>query len=115
MTLPLAIMETSWEDRAAAKRANIIAKIPAAWRLSLHDLERARDQRDLTGAFINQFLTEEDIFIISKDSVELAKCIEHGDLTAVDVTTAFCKTAAIAHQIVRYHVFFFSSVQKRKT
>ncbi len=94
-------METqSWEARAAAKRADTLDKIPKEWRLSAADLTRAEAQRDLTGSFIEQFLTPEEIAITTKDSVSLVNEIKERQLTAVQVTTAFCKRAAIAHQIV---------------
>lgn len=93
-------MEKGWETKAAAKRSSTMARIQAAWKLSSHDLQRAKTQRDLTGPFVKQLLAEDDISIISKDSVDLVECLRHGSFTAVEVTTAFCKTAAVAHQIV---------------
>ena len=89
-----------WEAKAAAKRASTLNKIPLEWRLSPEDLERASVQRDLTGPFIQGFLKVGDISIISMDSVPLVSALREGTLTAVQVSTAFCKTAAIAHQIV---------------
>lgn len=89
-----------WQAKAAAKRASVLAKIPPEWRLSEADLDRASKQRDLTGAFIEQFLTVEEIAIISQASVSLVAQIREGKYSAVQVTRAFCKTAAIAHQIV---------------
>lgn len=90
----------SWEARAAAKRASTLDKIRLEWRLSTVDLERAAKQRDLTGPSIQQFLDAEEISIISMNSVPTANALKEGRLTAVQVTTVFCKTAAIAHQIV---------------
>lgn len=90
----------SWEAKAAAKRANTLDKIRPEWRLRPEDLDRAAKQRDLTGPFIQQFLDVKDISIISMDSVPLVHALNEGTLTAVQVTTSFCKTAAIAHQIV---------------
>jgi amidase len=90
----------SWESRAAAKRAETLDKIHPEWRLSPKDLERARQQRDITGPFIQQFLDENDIFITSMASVPILQALEEKKLSAVEVTTAFCKRAAVAHQIV---------------
>jgi amidase len=90
----------AWEVRAAAKRASILGKIPEAWRLSPADLDTAKSQRDLTEPFIQQFLQPDEISIVSKDSVEIVSEIKEGRLSAVQVTTAFCRTAAVAHQIV---------------
>lgn len=96
------IQRNSWETRAAEKRASTLGKIPPEWRLDPADLGRAKKQRDLTGPFIQQFLEPGEIAIISRDSVEIADAIRKGALTAVAVTTAFCKTAAIAHQLVSW-------------
>ncbi|KAK0704392.1 amidase signature domain-containing protein [Lasiosphaeris hirsuta] len=99
---------TSWEARAAEKRAATLAKIRPEWRLSPDDMERARKQRDLTGPFIQSFLLADEVSIISKDSVDIVDAIKEGKLTAVQVTIAFCKTAAIAHQINNcLHEIFF--------
>lgn len=92
---------SSWEIRAAEKRACVLGNIPPAWRLTAEDLQKARTERDLTGPFIRQFLTGRDNIITAKTSVELTESLRRGNLTAVEVTTAFCKRAAVAHQIVR--------------
>ncbi|KAK3307120.1 amidase signature domain-containing protein [Chaetomium strumarium] len=108
------IQPAPWEVRAAAKRASTLSKIPEAWRLSPADLDRAKSQRDLTGPFIQQFLQPDEISIVSKDSVEIVNEIKEGNLSAVQVTTAFCKTAAVAHQINNYlHEIFFDQALER--
>lgn len=107
------IEATSWEVKAAAKQAGTSAKIPPSWRLSAGDLQRAKNQRDLTGPFIRQFLPENVNIITSKDSLELVESLRRGDLTAVEVTTAFCKTAAVAHQIVGSKQFPYCSPASR--
>lgn len=96
----------SWEALAAAKRASTLAKIPEAWRLTPADLARAKDQVDLTGSFIHEFLAADEISITAKDSVDLINEIRDKRLSAVQVTTAFCKRAAVAHQIVLIHLLF---------
>lgn len=89
-----------WEVRAAEKRASTLAKIPLEWRLSPAELELASKQRDLTGPFMEKFLEPNEISIVNMDSVPIVDAIRSGKLSAVEVTTAFCKTAAVAHQIV---------------
>ncbi|KAK3900023.1 Acetamidase [Staphylotrichum tortipilum] len=104
----------SWEARAAAKRADTLEKIPEGWRLSPADLARAKSQRDLTGAFIEQFLTLGEIAITTKDSIDLVNEIREKQLTAVQVTTAFCKRAAVAHQVNNcLHEIFFTRALTR--
>ncbi|TRX93444.1 hypothetical protein FHL15_005719 [Xylaria flabelliformis] len=104
----------SWEVRAAIKRADTLKKIPASWKLSHEDLAKAEKQRDLTGSFIQGFLDADEISITSKDSVQLVQEIKDGKLTAVQVTSAFCKTAAIAHQINNclLEIFFDQALER---
>lgn len=90
----------TWKVKAAAKRANTLAKIYPQWRLSPGDIARASSQRDLTEPFIQQFLDPEDISIVSMDSLPIVNAIKQRSLTSLEVATAFCKAAAIAHQIV---------------
>ncbi|KAK4125869.1 amidase [Parathielavia appendiculata] len=103
-----------WEIRAAAKRADTLSKIPQAWRLAPADLAKAKNQRDLTGPFVQQFLDADEISIISKESVDIVNGIRSGQRSAVSVTTAFCKTAPIAHQINNcLHEIFFDKALDR--
>jgi amidase len=90
----------SWELMAAAKRSSTLAKIPKEWLLDPADLEKASRQRDLAGPFIEQYLSAEEIAIVRQDSVSIVTSIHKGEYSAVQVARAFCKVAAIAHQIV---------------
>ncbi|RSM18086.1 hypothetical protein CDV31_003008 [Fusarium ambrosium] len=108
--------ESSWEARAAAKREAIMAKIPQPWRLAPEDLERAAQQRDLTGSFINGFLDKQTVSITSMDSLPILESISSGKSSAMEVTTAFCRTAAIAHQINNclHEIFFDEAIDRAK-
>ena len=77
-----------------------IQPIPPEWLLSPPNLEKAKEQRDLTGKFAGGFLSEAESRIVSKDSTALVDSIAAGTLSALEVTLAFCKSAAIAHQLV---------------
>lgn len=107
---------TSWEALAAAKRASTLAKIPQPWQLDPAQVDEAKRQRDLTGAFIQRFLQPGDTAIVSRDTADLVCAIKNGEHTAVQVTTAFCKTAAVAHQINNclHEVFFDQALQRAK-
>lgn len=94
------VSSQDWEVEAAAKRADTLNKIPSKWRLSPTDVSKAEKQRDLTGSFVHQFLDVVEISIISKDTIQLIEEMKEGKLTAIQVTSAFCKAAAISHQIV---------------
>lgn len=93
-------MPANWEVKAAEKKASIYASIPLEWRLGPEEIDRAAQQRDITGHSIQQFLNDHEKAIITKDSVEIVEKISQGTWTAVQVTKAFCKTAGIAAHIV---------------
>lgn len=92
--------QESWEIKAAAKRASTYAKIPKEWLLDEATLDRASKQRNLTGAFIEQLLTADEAAIIGQGSVLIVAKVRAGEYSSVQVARAFCKTAAIAQQIV---------------
>lgn len=91
----------SWQAKAQRKRDQILQGIPEQWRLSRTDLERAALQRDLTGSFIQSFLDQETIEITSLETNEIVRSLQDRTLSALQVTTAFCQAASVAHQIVR--------------
>jgi amidase len=92
----------SWQEKAAVKRAATNAKIPQKWRLTKADLDRAKEQVQLTGPFIQSFLAEAERDIVGHDAPALVKKLASREYTALQVAEAYCKTAAIAHQIVLY-------------
>lgn len=102
------VPRSSWQATARAKVEDIHSRIPKEWLLSDTDLERAKKQRNLTGSFIEQYLGDDEKMIVSHGSVDLVEKIKHGEHTALNVTQAYCKTAAIAQQIVS-SAFFFST------
>ncbi|QPC71343.1 hypothetical protein HYE68_002095 [Fusarium pseudograminearum] len=108
--------KSTWESRAAAKRAEVLDKIRPEWRLSPKDLERARQQRDITGPFIQQFLEERDVSVTSMTSAPILKALGEGKLSVVQVASAFCKRAAVAHQINNclHEVFFDQALERAK-
>ncbi len=90
----------SWQDKAAAKVAETRSKIPLEWILKNEDIEDAKNHRDLSGAFVAKFLQNEELEVIRHDSISLVEKIKAGQYTALQVTKTYCKTAAIAHQLV---------------
>ncbi|KAI1213560.1 amidase [Annulohypoxylon truncatum] len=106
----------TWKAKAAAKRASTLAKIYPQWRLSPEDIARASVQRDLTGPFIQQFLDPREISIVSMDSLPIVNAIKQGSLTSLEVANAFCKAAAVAHQIGNclHEIFFDEALERAK-
>ncbi|GMK57934.1 hypothetical protein CspeluHIS016_0407680 [Cutaneotrichosporon spelunceum] len=86
---------TTWEDISKAKIATREAKIPAAWRLSapvqglnVMDIPRSCG-----------ILTPRELEITETAAVDLVDAMVNRKYTAEEVMTAFCKRAAIAHQV----------------
>lgn len=89
-----------WKARAEKKTSETLAKIAPEWRLSATELDKVAKQRDLTGAFFDQYLEAHELDIVRQDATWIVGKVQRGELTAKETTLAFCKAAAIAHQIV---------------
>lgn len=90
---------STWQELAKAKRESILGAIPDKWRLPF--IPSVEEQRDVTGKYIQQFLTEWEIEITETDAVGILAKTTTGAWKAVEVTEAFCHRAALAHQLVR--------------
>ena len=91
--------DTNWEHLATQKRNAISALIPKEW--LLEKVPTPEEQRDVSGAYIDQFLTASEKEITKTDAVGIVAKTTTGEWKAVDVCKAFCHRAAIAHQLVR--------------
>ncbi|KAL9085591.1 MAG: hypothetical protein Q9159_004630 [Coniocarpon cinnabarinum] len=108
--------DVSWKAKAAAKRASTYGKIPQQWRLDQAEIDKASRQRNITGPFIEQYLTTEEILITREHAVGITDAISNRQYTSVQVVGAFCKRAAIAHQINNclHEIFFDQALQRAK-
>lgn len=91
----------AWQAKATAKRQAREALIPDAWRLppSLL-LDLPLDVHSVPHS--HGPLTEAELAITEEDDArELVSRLARREVSAVAVCTAFCKRAAIAHQLVR--------------
>lgn len=93
-------MASTWEKTAKAKREAVQALIPEKWRLK-DPVPSADTLRDVTGGYIQQFLTPREVEITETDAVGIVQRTTTGNWTAVEVAEAFCHRAALAHQLVR--------------
>ena len=94
--------QESWQAKAKAKMAEVRSRIPKDWILKQADLEMAKKQRKLVGEFFKKFLSDADLEIISKDSVQLVDKVKSQHYTAEQVTWTYCKASAVAQQMVSY-------------
>jgi amidase len=88
---------TSWQEKAQQKRDSIFALIPREWRISTPSVD---EQPDVTGSYINQFLSLRELEITETTADAIVKHTATGRWSAVEVTKAFCHRAALAHQLV---------------
>ena len=95
-------MVQDWESKASAKRQAILDSIPQKWRLD--SIPSVQEQRDVTGKYVQQFLSAKEVEITETDAVGIAKQTATGAWSAVDVAEAFCHRASLAHQLVRYNL-----------
>ena len=91
-------MVADWTAKATAKREAILDSIPQKWRLA--SIPSGSEQKDVTGPYIQQFLSQREIEITETDAVGIAKQTASGAWSAVEVTEAFCHRASLAHQLV---------------
>lgn len=92
-------MSTTWQELAAEKKARQTASIPKEW-LIVPPSDDVSDVTDIPAKC--GLLSAGDLEITEVSSVEvLLDKIATGEWSSVEVCTAFCKRAVIAHQVVR--------------
>lgn len=97
-----------WKTAGKNKADSILQSIPQAWRIS--QIPSADQQKDITGAYIQQFLDQREVEITESDAEDIVKNTTTGRWSAVDVASAFCHRAAVAHQHVNcLHEFFYEA------
>ena len=94
----MAVAMQTWQDLAKAKLESINESIPLEWRLPF--IPRKEEQRDVTGAYIQQYLSKEEIEITETDARTIVDYTSAGRWTTETVTRAFCHRASLAHQLV---------------
>ena len=88
----------SWQELAKAKLESINESIPTGWRVA--SIPRNEEQRDVTGNYIQQYLSKEEIEITEAIAPSIVERTSAGHWTAEGVTRAFCHRASLAHQLV---------------
>lgn len=88
-----------WKAVGQKKRESVNALIPKSWLLP-SPIPSAEEQRDVTGAYIQRYLSPREIEITETDAVGIVKNTLSGTWKAREVAEAFCHRAALAHQMV---------------
>lgn len=89
---------TSWEWEALAKdkRSRILSSIPVEWRIK--DLPTTDSVMNFPSK--SGIMSAEELAITESSAVDLVRKMAASELSSVAVTIAFCKRAALAHQLV---------------
>lgn len=94
----MASLALSWQQKGDKKRLAVLDLIPLAWRIE--NPPSRESQKNVTGAYVQQFLNAKEIDITESDAVKIVEKTRSGKWSATEVVTAFCHRAAIAHQLV---------------
>lgn len=89
-------MSSNWEQLAADKQTRINDSMPEEWRIQ--ELPTEDSVFDFPAK--SGLLTDQELSITESSATDLVQQLAQGKLKAVDVTIAFCKRAALAHQLV---------------
>ncbi|OAP54831.1 hypothetical protein AYL99_11279 [Fonsecaea erecta] len=113
-------MGEEWKDLVAKKRAEGAKAVPQEWRLAPNILESVSADADISVLDVPAecgILTPKELEITEKyDAVDLTAKMAAKELSAVEVTQAFCKRAAIAHQVTNCltEIFFDMALERAK-
>lgn len=110
---------SSWKQIAAAKQQARLDQIPTAWRLPASALADANEK---SGADLRSIpassgiLTPQELAITEAAVAEILAKLQSRTWTSEAVTTAFCKRAAIAHQLTNCltELFFDEAIAAAK-
>ncbi|OJJ43046.1 hypothetical protein ASPZODRAFT_136587 [Penicilliopsis zonata CBS 506.65] len=105
-----------WQTIATQKQQALKASIPPEWTIPV-SLLPAADQADVT-AFLTQsgWFTDQELQIISMDAGQTLRRIAQKEWSSEEVTRAFCKAAAAAHQLTNClsEIFFDEAISRAK-
>ncbi|OBT40009.1 hypothetical protein VE00_09405 [Pseudogymnoascus sp. WSF 3629] len=90
----------SWTDISAAKKEEVNARIPSEWLIPKELLPPPSRTKVDDFVATSGFFTDREINITASSATDITANIVAGTWTAEEVTTAFCKAAAVSHQLV---------------
>jgi len=102
-------MAQDWKELVAKKRAEVAKELPDEWRLPSHILDTISASANISVLDVPAkcgLLIPKEIEITEKyDAVELTAKMAAKELSSSEVTLAFCKRAAVAHQVVSAQIW----------
>ncbi|KAF2672715.1 amidase [Microthyrium microscopicum] len=107
-----------WREVSARKKKSNLEKIPNEWRLSADIRAKYSDSANVLDVpKTSGVLSSKEVEITEAyDASGLLERIAAGELSSYDVAVAFCKRAAIAHQLVNCltEIFFDQALERAK-
>ncbi|RMX85166.1 hypothetical protein D0869_04030 [Hortaea werneckii] len=110
-------MPEKWQDIAARKQRERADRIPSQWKLSSAHIPAESRTNVLSVPRECGLLSEQELNITENyDASALVSALSSGKLKAVEVTVAFCKRAAIAHQLTNCltEIFFDDAIARAR-
>ncbi|TEY70094.1 hypothetical protein BOTCAL_0111g00120 [Botryotinia calthae] len=103
---------SDWQIIAKNKRESVNGLIPEKWRLD--SIPSVEEKRDVTGDYIQQFLSAREIAITETVAVGIVEKTSSGEWKSREVCEAFCHRAALAHQLVNclHEIFFDDAISE---
>lgn len=92
--------ENGWQEVAAAKVEELIASIPAEWIIPASILPSKTTTNVSTFVAQSGMFNAREIEVTASSATKIAAQVAAREWTAEEVTRAFCKSAAVAHQLV---------------
>ena len=92
--------EAKWEKVAEEKRAALSESIPTSYRIPQDKLPPETELNVTTWPKASGWFTPKELEITDSTASQILEKIASKAWSAEDVTTAFCKRAAAAHQLV---------------
>lgn len=105
-----------WKTIAEEKRKTINDAIPAKWRLPTVKDDMFAAGFLNTHDYLNTILPEPEVSITESTLLALAESIKLGQRSSVDIVSAFCHRAALAHQILNCcsDIFFDTAMERAR-
>ncbi|KAI1612945.1 amidase [Exophiala viscosa] len=113
-------MVQDWRGLVAKKRAEVAKELPEEWRLSKDVLDTINANADIAVLDVPAkcgLLTAKELEITEKyDAVDLVAKMSAKELSSSEVTLAFCKRAAVAHQVTNCltEMFFQKALERAR-
>ncbi|KAK7464735.1 hypothetical protein VKT23_005941 [Stygiomarasmius scandens] len=107
----------TWSNEAIkAKKATQFEAIPSEWRIPADKLPPESVTNVISFYKTCGILTQPEIDIVDLEPGVLLSRLANGSLTALETTIAFCKAAAIAHQLTNCltEIFFDRAIERAK-